>query len=312
MQAVDFILPILGLGLIVNTLLATKGAYKWNHWVELVLGIFIMGFSIWASIQNSDAIEKITSQNDVLHSKVTHLDSVLDTQTGLIKSIGLKIDRNTGKVSIVDTQVLKNILENSTSENKVSNEGKRKFNDAVNNLKSSNYDEKDMSLNYIISNFPDRLTEEQIKIITSEYEFLQGHVNAYNQINLLLSRQQKSLLLVAYYKQVLIKNEEDRTAWHYLFRKDVSIDMPYVVDKIKNKPNHCMKYANITQYAIESKNTKICMSLLNSHDLVDFLVSNKNEQKYLVQAIEWLNKIINSNPSYETYRDTYFFEINKH
>jgi hypothetical protein len=122
----------------------------------------------------------------------------------------------------------------------------------------------------------------------------------------LLSYQRKSIYLTELFKFIVSKEETDINAWRYLFRNPVSVDASYVISIIESKPNYWLNYANIVQYAMESS-SNICASLLNSDELIDFLLAHE-DATYHKHAFDWLNKMIARKASYEKFRNTRFFQ----
>jgi hypothetical protein len=72
----DFALPILGFILVISSAYyLKKEEVTTKKIIELVAGFLIMGFSIWASIENSGKLDKISSTNSGLKLK---LDEIID------------------------------------------------------------------------------------------------------------------------------------------------------------------------------------------------------------------------------------------
>jgi hypothetical protein len=54
-------------------------------------------------------------------------------------------------------------------------------------------------------------------------------------------------------------------------------------------------------------NNEKCSQLLNSRELVDFLIQNVNKTE-LNQAKDWIEKMINRKKNYSIYKKNYFFQ----
>jgi hypothetical protein len=187
--------------------------------------------------------------------------------------------------------------------------GNEKLIEAFEKLKSSGYPQRNIAIDYIINNFPKTLSRTQIKdLIASNPVFASNFSETQKKLCTLLATQKKSDDLKNYFKQIISYDASNSIAWHYLLREDIAIDFPYVFSVIKDKPNHCLSYANIVQYAMEIDDGRVCTELLNSHDLVDFLISNPDEQRFIKQITDWTDKMIERKSSYKKYKNTYFFQ----
>lgn len=303
----DIILPVLSFLLVVNSAIAIKKGLELKNILELIIGILILGFSIWNSFDNSETINNISIQNDTLRKQTIKLDSSLNRQTELIKSLGLKFDQKTGEIYIIDSQILKNILYQTKpvliiNNSATTSEAAEKLSKAFNNLANKDLTQKNISLNYIIANFPDSLTNEQINQLLANTSFYRNDQE--NEINYLLSKNKKSEQIKTYFKKLLQKRGHSQEAWEYLFRKDNNIDFSFVVSIIKNVGiSNPIQYGNIVKYAMTANNP-ICKELLNSHELVNF----SSEGPLLNETYNLIKRVIDSKSSYKMYRNTYFFE----
>ena len=180
---------------------------------------------------------------------------------------------------------------------------------AFQNLKSIDYTQRNIAIDYIINNFPAILSDNQIEGLIETNPISSSNLSVIEEkLCYLLATQKKSKNIENYFKQVISHNASNAIAWHYLLREDVNIDSSYIFSVIKDKPNHCLSYANIVQYAMDIDNGRVCKELLNSKDLVDFLISNSDEKNYLQQCYNWINKMIDRKSSYKKYETTYFFK----
>jgi hypothetical protein len=73
MSAADFAIPILGFILVVISALSLKEEVSKKKVAELIVGLFIMGFSIWASVDNSETIKNFNMSNSDLKGKLNEL-----------------------------------------------------------------------------------------------------------------------------------------------------------------------------------------------------------------------------------------------
>jgi hypothetical protein len=185
----------------------------------------------------------------------------------------------------------------------------KKINEAFQKLNSAEYVQRNIAIDYIVNNFPKTLSENRIKeIIKANPIFASNLSDTQSKLCYLLATQKKSESIVNYFKQVISYNSGNSIAWHYLLRKDIAIDLSYVFSVIKDKPNHCISYMNIVQYAMDIDDGHVCTELLNSPDLVNFLISNADEEVYLKQGYDWISKMIERKSSYKKYKNTYFFK----
>ena len=220
-------------------------------------------------------------------------------------------------ITIDTSQKVKNVYniggdvvygDKNTVINKIDTSNK-KLSEAFQNLKSLDYTQRDISIDYIINNFPKILSANQIKDLIETNPISASNLNErQNKLCYLLATQRKSENIENYFKQIISYNSSNAIAWNYLLREDVNIGLPYIFSVIKDKPNHCISYQNIVQYAMEVENGHVCNELLNSSDLVDFLISNVDEKTYLQQAYSWISKMIERKSSYKKYKKTYFFK----
>jgi hypothetical protein len=178
----------------------------------------------------------------------------------------------------------------------------QKLTQSFDDLDNIDYTKAMLARDYITNNFPDTLSDEQGNKLL---KFIK-HYGYTNTLADLLSYQRKSIYLTEIFKFIVSKEEADLNAWRYLFRSPVSVDLSYVISIIESKPNYWLKYANIVQYAMESS-SNICASLLNSEELIDFLLAHE-DATYHKQAVDWLNKMIARKASYEKFRNTRFFQ----
>jgi len=185
----------------------------------------------------------------------------------------------------------------------------KRLNEAFEHLKSSDYIQRNIAIDYIINNFPKTLSENQIKDIIEVNPISASNLSeTQSKLCYLLAKQKKSISIENYFKQIISYDASNSIAWHYLLRKDVGIDLPYVFSVIKDKPNHCINYSNIVQYAMDIDDGYVCTQLLNSHDLINFLINNVDEKDYVKRSYDWINKMIERKPGYQKYKNTYFFE----
>jgi len=73
MSVSDFAIPILGFILAVLSARELKEKISAKKIIELFVGLLIMGFSIWASIENSESLSNISASNQTLQSKLDDL-----------------------------------------------------------------------------------------------------------------------------------------------------------------------------------------------------------------------------------------------
>ena len=73
MSVSDFAIPILGFILAVLSARELKEKVSTKKIIELIVGILIMGFSIWASVENSESLNNINASNNNLQAKLDDL-----------------------------------------------------------------------------------------------------------------------------------------------------------------------------------------------------------------------------------------------
>ena len=301
-------LPILALIPIGIAVYKAKNKKRKEAWINFIIGAFVLLLSINDSANDKHDKKANADSLSAVHSQIIILgDTIHDMRDYLLK-VGLSIDLKTGQLLIIDSQLLKRrftqIINNYTTILPSGNE--QRLTKAFDDLSNTDYTKRQIAFRYITDNFPDTLTENQIKTLISIIPSMGG---SNLEMNDLLKTQKKSIYLEAYFKKIISSdnNNFDRNAWDYLLREDVNIDLPYVISIIKDKPNHCIKYENIVQNAMDMNNSHICEGLLNSHDLINFLINLPDERVYLQQSYNWISKMIDRKPAYNKYRNTYFF-----
>ncbi len=73
MNISDFAIPILGFTLVVLSAISLKEGITRKKIIEIAVCLLIMGFSIWASIDNSETINDIGKSNSLLQTKLDDL-----------------------------------------------------------------------------------------------------------------------------------------------------------------------------------------------------------------------------------------------
>ena len=280
---------------ITDTLLKKDKTLPWykrvskTGYVIILIGLAVVALSLIKSSQ--DEISKLKDENQIklLQSKVESEGS--RTRKEIINSFQSALSRYNPKA--VYNYTTNTIIE-QTKIVGVSFDVK-KLNTAFDNLESPDYTRREIGLNYIINNFPDTLSDDQLKKIIKADSYFHYSTDNNSKINDLLMTQKKSKYLESYFKNALLKNNQNEKAWHYLFRNDVNIDPSFVISTIELRPNYWLTFANVVQYSMDNKH--ICTELLNSHELISFLLLN-GDKAYQNQAYEWINKMIDRNSIY--------------
>ncbi len=122
----DIALPVLGFGLLFNSAYhSLKNGITWKLGIEMTIGLFIMGLSIWVTNRNSDqqdkdsaTIDSLNARSSVLSEQIFYLrneskasqkeytDSIISYHnytTELLAQYGLKVDRLGNTVRKIDT-----------------------------------------------------------------------------------------------------------------------------------------------------------------------------------------------------------------
>ncbi len=110
----DFLwIPLVGIIPIVAGLYEAKKEKKFTikaKW-ELFIGIVVILLSLNNSLNEKVSLSTINGQNDTLKLKVGSLTDTLRTTRDSLIKIGLSIDNKTGHISIMDSQILKKVLQ---------------------------------------------------------------------------------------------------------------------------------------------------------------------------------------------------------
>ena len=306
----DLILPILGFLIILFNLPDLKKGANLKNLTFLFIGLAIMGFSIYDKITDNERKNTDSSNINELKNKVSAIEDSLN-------KVGINIEDKTGKLLIIDSQLLKKkfiqIINNNTlpipgpvSDN--SYEIDKKLNKAFQDLENSDNIRREINLDYILNNFPENLSATQIRQLINAVPISSSSISEkQDKILSQLSVQKKSNEIENYFKQIISFDPMNAIAWHYLLRSDINVDISYVISVIKRSPSYGQKYQNIVQYAMEAENKNISFKLLDSREVLQFIITN-NEEFYLKEAKIWLNKMIDRKASYKVYKNTYFFE----
>ena len=102
MSMTDYVIPVLVFILVIRKVYLSKVQwYKKENIFEIIIGILIMGFSIWSSLQTSDASQTLNSQLTLLlEQRTSDSSNNASFQRYLKDSIGL--ERKGNKASIVN------------------------------------------------------------------------------------------------------------------------------------------------------------------------------------------------------------------
>lgn len=268
----DYILPVLGFLIILYDLPDFKNGISFKNISFLLLGAAIMVFSIIDKQKDDARREKDAANIEELKKR----DSILSES---VNKVGLKIDDKTGRIMVLDSQILERQLVRIASAKPVvfaapskNDQKDKKLQTAFDELSNNDVMKQEIAQSYVINSFPNHLNDAQIQEVVNGLYFPVDSA-APNRIKLiyLLSQQKQSKVIDEYFKSILENNPTDDVVWNYFFRKDVNIDLSYVATVIKNGPDYFHNYTTITYFAIQAKNEPIWRGLLNSQELIRFL-----------------------------------------
>src|SRR5688500_2590903 len=81
MSFTDFIVPVLGFVSVIVSAFSLKEGISGKKIAELIVGLLIMGFSIWVAIGNSEAMQIINNDNSILQGNVDNLSEMSVTDS---------------------------------------------------------------------------------------------------------------------------------------------------------------------------------------------------------------------------------------
>lgn len=285
-----------------------------EKWTTGIVGIIILSCSIWKGESDSEKQDNLTDSISSIHKTVISLPDSIKITNKAISELGLKVDENTGLLKVIDSQLLKKkffqIIDNiqqpiSPLPTNNSSGDIQKINKAFYDLGINGY-QRDISLNYIIQNFPPNIADNQINQIIKDYPFFQSHEDQYNQIKYLLTTQGKKQIVIDFFKTILLKNGADKILWDYVYKYDKNLTFDYIVGTIKPNPPYWMRYSDAIRFSM-GVNNNICKQLLNSNELIEFVITRCSDDE-LIWCKNAIKSTIENKHTYSDYKTTYFVQ----
>ena len=82
MNISDFMLPFLGICIVYNSFYhAVKNGWKRKETIDLILGFFVFGFSLWLANDNSEKMETLTKSSKSLSYQINLLSDQVKTDS---------------------------------------------------------------------------------------------------------------------------------------------------------------------------------------------------------------------------------------
>lgn len=102
-----FILPLSGFILTISQLIKLKNGVDKINSFYLVVGLIVLGVSIYNEADNSSDKKKLKESIVILQDSVTKISDTLISVKDTLVNIGLSIDEKTGRLLVMDSQLLK-------------------------------------------------------------------------------------------------------------------------------------------------------------------------------------------------------------
>lgn len=291
---------------------------KRERWTTVIVGIIILAGSIWNAENNSEEQDALVDSITSIRKTVISIPDSIAIANKSIAELGIKIDEATGIMYVIDSQLAKKkfiqIIQNNVFPigNTSTIEDKKKLNKAFDDLTKGQDYEKQIALDYIIHNFPEKATDYQINQIRAYYPYLRGNLNSlahqdiFGQLNRMLINQGKHPLIIRYFKDNLIDVGSNKLAWDYLFKYDKNITLDFIDSTFKNHNPIFRRYGDVLRFSI-GVNNDICTQLLNSRKFVDLVMGNSNKED--LRSIIWnLDYGKKEHSASLDYTKSYFYE----
>lgn len=302
----DFWLPILGLIAIIIGIsrLNRNDRKKPIAITELIVGGLVMLLSINNNFSQSKQTADTKDSLSVLHNRIVSLQEKINIGNDSLYKIGIEIDKKTGRLLIIDSQLLRQritptIVYNTYPSNPINID--KWFSD----LSELNVYKRELAMDNILRNFPEKLSNEQLKQICKYLS--RSNINP--ALNTLMSDQSPSNYLTSIMKDtILLKSPIEPNAWKYLIEK-TNTNASFAEEKIGSVGGNWFSFEQLLVTALPINNSKFCFDLLNSPKIISLLLrSQKKDREEAMRCYDVIKRVINSNYRYKKYLKTSFFE----